>query len=66
MSAKLYREIIRFINNQNEVIRSFERECSASIDVNTQTFINSLYENISLLRTRTNEILDKAGSDKNE
>ena len=59
MSAKLYREIIRFINSQNSVISSFEKECSKLLDDNTKTFISTLYENIALLRQKTNEILDK-------
>lgn len=59
MSAKLYREIINFINSQNNVISSFEKECSKSLDNDTKTFISTLYENIGLLREKTDEILDK-------
>lgn len=59
MSAKLYREIIEFLKNQEQVIRSFEIEREELINKDTERFIQTLRENLSLLEEKTNEILDK-------
>lgn len=59
MSAKLYREIIEFLKNQKQVIRSFEIERKELINKDTERFIQTLRANLSLLEEQTNEILDK-------
>lgn len=59
MSAKLYREIIKFLTYQEEVIRSFEKERKELINTDVRRFIQSLRENLSILKEKTNEILDK-------
>jgi len=62
MNAKLYREIIEFLKNQGQVIRSFEIERKDLINKDIERFIQTLRENLCLLEENTNKIID--GSDK--
>jgi len=64
MSAKLYREIMEFLKNQEQVIRSFEIERKELINKDTGRFIQTLRENLGVLEDETNKILD--GVDKGE
>lgn len=64
MSAKLYREIIEFLKNQGQVIRSFEVERKELINKDIERFIQTLRENLCLLEEKTDKIID--GSDNNE
>lgn len=62
MSTKLYREIIEFVKNQGQVIRSFEIERKDLINKDIEKFIQTLRENLCLLEENTDKIID--GSDK--
>lgn len=57
MSAKLYREIIIFLKNQREVLKSFENENLMSNDL--KKLFESLRHNLDLLEENTNSYLDK-------
>ena len=62
MNARLYREIIEFLKNQGQVIRSFEIERKDLINKDVQRFIQTLRENLCLLEENIDKIID--GSDK--
>ena len=56
MNIKMYKEIIKFIEHQREVIRSFERDINVNID--ERKFITSLRENINLFEERIDRITE--------
>lgn len=59
----MYREIIKFIKNQKEVIQSFRHEkVIFAEEPCVDMLLTTLGENISLLEERINEIVD--GVDK--
>jgi len=60
MSAKLYREVIKFLKNQKNVLKTFENERSYIINNNpdVRKFINSLIYNLNLLEKNINNCLD--------
>lgn len=60
MSTKLYREIIEFLKNQGQVIRSFESEREELLHKDTRKFIQTLRENLCLLEENTNKIIDRS------
>jgi hypothetical protein len=62
VSTKLYREIIEFLKNQGQVIRSFEIERKDLINKDVEKFIQTLRQNLCLLEEKTDKIID--GSDK--
>lgn len=62
MSAKLYRSIIEFLKNQEQVIVSFEKEREELLHKDTKKFIQTLRENLCILEEKTNKIID--GSDR--
>ena len=59
MSAKLYREIIRFLDNQREVLKSFENENDDLMCYRIEELIETLKYNLNLLEENTNSYLDK-------
>lgn len=61
MDIKLYREIIKYLNYQKQVIESFESERDYLIHDDIRIFIKSLKENLCLLEENTEKIID--GSD---
>ena len=62
MGAKLYRLIIEFLKNQEQVIVSFEKEREELLHKDTKKFIQTLRENLCILEEKTNKIID--GSDR--
>lgn len=62
MSAKLYREIIKFIEFQSDVIRSFERSKPNLLNNDVKEFIGALRENLDRFKVKTNKIV---GDDEN-
>lgn len=60
MSTKLYREIIEFLKNQGQVIRSFEIEKKDLINKDIERFIQTLRENLCLLEEKTDNIIDES------
>ncbi len=59
MSAKLYREIIRFLKNQREVLKTFEKENDDLLCYRIDKLIESLRYNLDLLEQNTDKYLDK-------
>lgn len=59
MSAKLYREIIKFIKNQREVLETFENENNDLMCYRIIILIDSLKYNLNLLEENTNNYLDE-------
>ena len=59
MSAKLYREIIRFLKNQRAVLETFEKENDDLLCVRINKLLESLRYNCNLLEENTNNYLDK-------
>ncbi len=59
MSAKLYREIIRFLENQREVLKTFVNENDDLMCYRIEKLIESLNYNLNLLEENTNNYLDK-------
>ena len=59
MSAKLYREIINFIKNQREVLKTFENENDDLMCYRIIILIDSLKYNLNLLEENTNNYLDE-------
>ena len=59
MSAKLYREIIRFLKNQREVLKTFENENDDLMCYRIEKLIESLKYNLNLLEENTDNYLDK-------
>ena len=61
MSAKLYREIIEFLKNQREVLKSFENEREYIINNNSNIgkLFESLKYNLNLLEKNINNCLDE-------
>ena len=59
MSAKLYREIIRFLENQREVLKTFVNENDDLMCYRIEKLIESLKYNLNLLEENTNNCLDK-------
>ena len=59
MSAKLYREIIRFLENQREVLKTFVNENDDLMCYRIEKLIESLKYNLNLLEENTNNYLDK-------
>lgn len=59
MSAKLYREIIRFLKNQREVLKTFEKENDDLLCYRIDKLIESLRYNLDLLEQNTDNYLDK-------
>lgn len=60
MSVKLYREIIEFLKNQEQVIRSFEIERKDLINKDVARLIQTLRENLCILEENTNKIIDRS------
>lgn len=60
MSAKLYREVIKFLKNQKNVLKTFENERSYIINNNpdVRKFIDSLIYNLNLLEKNINNCVD--------
>lgn len=61
MSAKLYREIINFLKNQRDVLKTFENERNYIIinDCDVRKLFESLNYNLNLLEENINKLLDK-------
>ena len=64
MSAKLYREIMKFLKNQREVLKSFEIERESQMNSDIKKLFESLRYNLSMLESNTNDILDKVDKEK--
>ncbi len=60
MSAKLYREVIKFLKNQKNVLKTFENDRSYIINNNpdVRKFIDSLIYNLNLLEKNINNCID--------
>lgn len=60
MSVKLYREIIKFLKNQKNVLKTFENDRSYIINNNpdVRKFIDSLIYNLNLLEKNINNCID--------
>lgn len=60
MSAKLYREVIKFLKNQKNVLKTFENDRSYIIHNNpdVRKFIDSLIYNLNLLEKNINNCID--------
>jgi len=62
-NVKMYREIIKFIENQKEVIQSFKHEkVIFAKEPCVDMLLTTLEENLGLLKERINNIVD--GVDK--
>lgn len=61
MSAKLYREIIKFLKSQREVLKTFEKERNYIIINNSDVrkLFESLNYNLNLLEENIDNCLDK-------
>lgn len=59
MSAKLYREIIRFLNNQREVLKTFEKDNDDLLCYRIDKLIESLRYNLDLLEENTDKYLEE-------
>lgn len=61
MSAKLYREIIKFLKNQREVLKSFEKERNYIMINNSDVrkLFETLNYNLNLLEENIDNCLDK-------
>lgn len=60
MSAKLYREIMEFMKNQRDVLKTFEKINCIMINSNdVGKLLESLRYNLDLLETNINKLLDK-------
>ena len=62
MSAKLYREIMKFMKNQRDVLKTFENTKINCIMINSNDLgklLKSLRYNLNLLETNINKLLDK-------
>lgn len=61
MSAKLYREIIKFLKNQREVLKTFEKERNYIMINNSDVrkLFGSLNYNLNLLEENIDDCLDK-------
>ena len=59
MSAQLYREIIRFLENQRKVLKTFENENDDLMCYRIEKLIESLRYNLELLEDNTNSFLDR-------
>lgn len=68
MSAKLYREIIKFLKKQREVLNSFENERGYIMNNNpdVRKLFESLRYNLNLLEKNINNCLDMIGDKENE
>lgn len=60
MSAKLYREVIKFLKSQKNVLKTFENERYSIIHNNpdVRKFIDSLIYNLNLLEKNINNCID--------
>ena len=58
MEIKLYREIQKYLKNQKEVLRSFEKETNYSGNWEIQKLMNSLYYNINFLESNVERIVN--------
>lgn len=60
MSAKLYREVIKFLKNQRNVLKTFENERGYIINNNpdVRKLIDRLIYNLNLLEQNINNCLD--------
>lgn len=60
MEIKMYREILKYLKNQREVLKSFEEEnYYYQGDPNIQKLLNSLYYNINFLDKNIERIVSE-------
>lgn len=59
MSVKIYREIIKFLKYQREVLRSFERENESLLHENVKKLFETLTLNFDLLEENINTYIDE-------
>lgn len=60
MSTKLYREVIKFLKSQKNVLKTFENDRCSFIHNNpdVRKFIDSLIYNLNLLEKNINNCID--------
>lgn len=59
MDIKMYREILKYLKNQREVLYSFQRETNYKSDPNIQKLLNSLHYNINFLERNIERIVSE-------
>ena len=59
MEIKMYREILKYLKNQREVLESFKRETGYQNDPYIQKLLNSLYYNLDFLENNIERIVSE-------